>query len=126
MARRKKLTLEERVAARIRLLREEQGLSRAELARLAGTSGGYVGEVEAGAKVPTVSVAGKFAHALGVAPEDLVASEAPARRPDAADAVARQLRERGPEVVALMRNLIAGLDRAVAAAAERRRGSRRR
>jgi len=125
MARRKKLTLEERVAARLRLLREEQGLSRAELARLAGTGRSYVGEVEAGAKTPTVTTLGKLAPALGVAPEDLVAAEPPARRPDAADAVARQLRERGPEVVALVRSLLSGLDRVVAVA-ERPRQSRRR
>jgi len=114
-----------RVAARIRRLREEQQLSRAELARLAATSGGYLAEIEGGAKTPTVTTLGRLAHALGVAPEDLVAAEPPARRPDAADAVARQLRERGPEVVALVRSLLSGLDRVVAVA-ERPRQSRRR
>ncbi len=49
---RKKLGLEQRVAARIKSLREELSLSQADLARLAGTSRSYVSEVACALRPP--------------------------------------------------------------------------
>lgn len=115
MARRKsqKQSLEERVAARIRAAREAQGLSQGELAKEARTSRSYVAEVEDCAKIPTVKTLGRLAEALGLAPEELLGDSADKPRLDAADALARQLRARGPAVMKLVKGLLAGLDEVV-------------
>jgi transcriptional regulator with XRE-family HTH domain len=111
--------VEQRVAARVREIREAQDLSQGELARLAGTSRSLVSGLEAGTKVPTVKTLGLLADALGVPVEDLVSEAAPARTPDRADKVARQLRERGAEYVAAADALIRSIDKAVKAAPKR-------
>lgn len=116
---RKKLrpVLVSRVAERIKAAREEQGLSQAELGRRAETSRSHVREIESEKKVPTLTVVERFAYALGLSPEELVAADSsPKQRPDVADAIARQLRERGPAYVAVVKQVIAGLDKAVAEA----------
>lgn len=108
---RKKLGLEERVAGRIRQFREEQGMSQADLARALKTSRSYVSEIEGLKKVPSIKVLGTFAAALGVPPEELVSSKPSNTRPDAADALARALRERGPAYVKLVKSMLPNLDR---------------
>ncbi len=112
---RRKLGLEQRVAARIKSIREELGLSQADLARLAGTSRSYVSEIEWERKIPSIKLLGKFADALGVQPEQLVAADSPKGKLDAVDGIARRLRKGGPAHIALVRSLLDGLDKVVTA-----------
>jgi transcriptional regulator with XRE-family HTH domain len=53
-------------------LRKAQGLSRYELAKLAGVSRVYVAKLEAGRSDPTVGMLQKLAKALGVPLTDLL------------------------------------------------------
>lgn len=122
MARRRRLRVEDRVAARVRSLRETQGLSQAEFARLVGTSRSQVSEVEAGRKSPTLGTLDSFATALGVEVEQLLATGVTAEnpQPDDADGVANSLRTRGPHYVAAAKALIKALDKAAAVAVSER------
>lgn len=57
---------------RIKTLREDRDMSRAQLAELAGISREYIRHLEAGRSDPTVGTLQKIAKALGVKLEDLV------------------------------------------------------
>jgi transcriptional regulator with XRE-family HTH domain len=56
----------------VRSLRERRGLTQEELAARSGISAGYVGFVERGDNVPTLTVILQLAHALGVRPSELL------------------------------------------------------
>lgn len=60
--------------SRVRQLRQERGLTQAELAELAGVSRQLVGAVETGRHLPRVDAAIGLAAALGTSVEDLVAA----------------------------------------------------
>ncbi|MBC7341666.1 MAG: transcriptional regulator [Clostridia bacterium] len=53
---------------KIRKAREEQGLTQAELARLAGVSGGLIGQIEHGKVQPSLQTVEKIAGVLGMSP----------------------------------------------------------
>jgi len=57
---------------RLKKLREDRDMSRAQLAALAGISREYVRKLEAGAQDPTVGTLQKIARALKVKVADLV------------------------------------------------------
>jgi len=53
---------------RLKTLREEYGLTQAQLARLAGVTAGLIGQIEQGKVQPSLNTLEKIAHALGVSP----------------------------------------------------------
>ncbi len=59
---------------RLKKLREDRDMSRAELAEEAGITREYVRRLEAGEQDPTLGVLQKIAKSLGVKLEDLVKS----------------------------------------------------
>jgi transcriptional regulator with XRE-family HTH domain len=62
----------ERLAMRLRRLREDKGLSQTALAEKAGISRGYLARLEAAQQDPTLAVIEKLAKALKVSLVDLV------------------------------------------------------
>jgi len=124
----RRLPIERRIAARVRSLREQHGMTQAELARLAATSRSQVAAIERGERAPTVTTVEVFARALGVPLVELLAEEqaaAPTQaEPDRADRLARRLRQRGPAFVSAVERVVAALDR-LADDAQRRAASRR-
>ncbi len=60
------------VGARVRFLRELQGLPQMELSYLAGLSKNYVSELELGKRNPTALTLLRLARILGVAPSALL------------------------------------------------------
>jgi transcriptional regulator with XRE-family HTH domain len=56
----------------VRLLRETRGLTQEDLGELAGISATYVGFVERGDSVPTLTIVLQIARALNVRPADLL------------------------------------------------------
>jgi transcriptional regulator with XRE-family HTH domain len=77
------------LGARLRQLREEQGLSQEQLAERAARHRAYVGAVERGERNPTLDVLHSLARGLGVDLADLFTEGHPARhgretRPDLA------------------------------------------
>jgi transcriptional regulator with XRE-family HTH domain len=62
----------EKTGARIRRLREEQGLSISELARLSGVSRGYLHLIEKGENNPTQEKLAAIANALNVMVAELI------------------------------------------------------
>jgi len=62
----------ERLANRIKVLREERGLSQEALAAKAGVSRGYLARLETGRHDPTVGTVEKLAKALRVKVTDLL------------------------------------------------------
>ena len=56
----------------VRRLREEKGLTQEELAERAGISATYVGFIERGDNVPTLTIVIQIASALRVRPSDLL------------------------------------------------------
>lgn len=60
------------VAANVRKLRKERGLTQEMLAFEAGTTMRYVGMIERAETSATVSILGKLAGALGVTPDRLL------------------------------------------------------
>jgi len=56
----------------LRRLREERGLTQEELAERAGVSATYVGFIERGDNVPTLTILLDLASALGISPSDLL------------------------------------------------------
>lgn len=61
-----------RFGAVVRRLREERGLTQDELAERAGVSGTYVGFVERGDNVPTLTIVLQLAKALGIRAAELL------------------------------------------------------
>ena len=66
------MALRETVAANIRRIRKEKGMSQEDLADQAGVNRNYVGMVERCENAPTVDLLEKFADALGVEPVALL------------------------------------------------------
>jgi len=64
--------LVERLAKRIKALREQRGLSQESLAAKAGVSRGYLARLETGRHDPTVGTVEKLAKALRVKVTDLL------------------------------------------------------
>ena len=62
----------EKFGAVVRRLREEKGLTQEELAERAGISATYVGFIERGDNVPTLTIVIQIASALRVRPSDLL------------------------------------------------------
>jgi transcriptional regulator with XRE-family HTH domain len=62
----------ERVAARIKTLRERRGLTQEQLAERAGVSRTYLARLETGKQDPTLSTIEKLARALSVRPARLL------------------------------------------------------
>jgi transcriptional regulator with XRE-family HTH domain len=96
--------LEHRVAARLRQLRADQGLTLDELAKQSGVSRSMISLIERAESSPTASVLDKLAASLGVTLATLFAE------PDRADAVplarrAEQPEWRDPATAYLRRNL---------------------
>lgn len=63
----------ERFAAVLRQLREERGWSQEQLAALAGINRSYLGEVERGRAMPTLTTVSKLAGALEIRLSSLIA-----------------------------------------------------
>lgn len=62
----------EKFGAVVRALREGRGLTQDQLAELAGVSATYIGFVERGDNVPTLTIILQIASALGVRGADLL------------------------------------------------------
>ena len=62
----------EKFGAVVRRLREEKGLTQEELAERAGIRATYVGFIERGDNVPTLTIVIQIASALRVRPSDLL------------------------------------------------------
>jgi Predicted transcriptional regulators len=62
----------------VRTLRNQRGWTQEDLAEKAGVTATYVGQVERGDKVPSLTVVLKLARGLGVAPTELLAGFTPA------------------------------------------------
>lgn len=62
----------------VRKLRTERGWTQEDLAEAAGLTATYVGQVERGDKVPSLTVVLKVARGLGIAPSDLLLVFSPA------------------------------------------------
>lgn len=79
MSRRKVRSAEgQRFGDTLRRLRNERGLSQERLAEAANLTADYIGFVERGENVPTLTVILKLALALDCAPADLLADFTPA------------------------------------------------
>ncbi len=113
MARRTPVEL--RVAARVKALREKQGLSQQRLAALARTSRSQVTLIEQGERAPTITTLEAFARALSVPLVDLVAEEdystAPKGSPDRADRLAATVRGRGPAFLRAVERVVHAMSR---------------
>ena len=73
MSRRKKRQADaERFGAVVRELRERRGWTQEQLAERAEMNASYLGFVERGDNVPTLTIIIQIADGLGVAPEDLL------------------------------------------------------
>jgi transcriptional regulator with XRE-family HTH domain len=62
----------QRFGAALRLMRKERGLSQERLAERAGLAADYLGFIERGDNVPTLTVILKLADALSVAPSHML------------------------------------------------------
>lgn len=119
MARR--VRAEERIANRVRELREAAGMSQATLGRLVGTSRSQVANLERGERAATVSTLEAFARALDVRLIDLLGDEPALVEPrDRAHRIALKLRERGADYLDAVDSLITTLDQVAEAARGRR------
>lgn len=63
--------ISQRVGARIRVLRQQRGISQEQLAFKAGITPSYLGQCERGEKSPTIDSIDKVAKALNVTLEEL-------------------------------------------------------
>lgn len=80
-----------RFGRRLQTLRNAAALSQEELARAAGLSRNYVGALERGEQVPTLSTIESLARGLGVDPPKLLEFADGERAPTRADALARKI-----------------------------------
>ena len=63
----KRKSARELLAVNLRMLRAERGLTKEELANLAGIDRGYVGQIESMVRAVSVDIIDRLAHALEVA-----------------------------------------------------------
>ncbi len=71
-----RLTLSDAFSKVVGTLREEKGLSRSGLARLAGLHQTYIGLLERGERTPNLDTANSIAQALGKSLAELIAEAA--------------------------------------------------
>jgi transcriptional regulator with XRE-family HTH domain len=69
------------MGTRLKKLRNERGLSQAQLAKLAGVPKGTLLQWEYGLRTPKLDAAAKLADALDVSLDELAGRERPARKP---------------------------------------------
>lgn len=62
------MTHESSVGHKLRIVREEQGMTQLHLAQLAGLSAGLIGQIEHGRVQPSLKTLEKIANALGISP----------------------------------------------------------
>ncbi len=113
-------SIEVRVGARIRELREAQGMSQRDLATAIGMARSLVAYVEQGTKAPTISTLDAIAMALGVTVSELTAEKpekGATRKNEPTEAVPENcrrlvalLRTRGPEYVATLEKVVKLMD----------------
>lgn len=115
MARRRKKSIEDVVAERIRVERERQGLSQAELARRSGVSQSNLTRLENGGRACTISTLTKLAHGLGMKPAELLGSRLDPPKPTRAEKaffrVCEKLRDRDADYLRAVEDVIKALDR---------------
>jgi HTH-type transcriptional regulator, repressor for puuD len=70
------------ISERVRLARESHGLSKNQLAKLAGISQSYVSDIEAGKKNPTLDVLDRICSALGMSVVQLLSDPSEGLPPD--------------------------------------------
>ena len=69
------------IGTRVREARQKRGMSRADLARAAGLSGGAVSRIESGERSPGAETLARLARALGVELDYLMGGRQPAAVP---------------------------------------------
>lgn len=116
MARRRhREPIERALGAKLRALREQQGLSQAELARRARLSQSNVGRIEEGERSCTVGSLARLAEGLGVDPavllSDLREQPKPARSERIFFRLAAKLRDRDEAFLRATEDLIRALER---------------
>ena len=65
-------TISQKLGDNIRKIREEKGMSQADICRITEMDRGYISRVENGSKNPTISNLEKIAKAFGVKPDELL------------------------------------------------------
>jgi transcriptional regulator with XRE-family HTH domain len=108
--------LADEVRKRIKVLRDERGLTQAELCELAGISIDAVTRIERGSRIPTLDTLEKLASALQVRVVDLV-EQAAVQRTSATPAVRRivaQLQRQPPAVQERAAEMVQAFLKAVA------------
>jgi putative transcriptional regulator len=85
-----------RLSENVRLLREREGLSQAQLARLASVSRSQILAIERAERASTIASVDKVARALGVGPAELLRDRhAGSEAPDESDRLTLRLRALG-------------------------------
>ena len=104
------------VGARVRALRESQGLSQVELARRAGTGRAALRLIEEGRRDPSLTTVDSLARALGVAVVVLFSTEkvrTPSRQKQLMQRLARVLEGRDPEELEAIETVVGAVLRAL-------------
>lgn len=113
--RRQKQSIERALGARLRSLREQQGLSQAELARRAKISQSNVGRIEEGERSCTVGSLARLAAGLGVEPAALLSDLGEIPKPARAEKVffrlCGKLRDRDERFLRAVEDLTRALER---------------
>ena len=113
--RRKKQTVEQALGAKLRALREQQGLSQAELGRRAKQSQSNIARVEEGGRSPTVGTLARLAEGLGVEPAELLTGLVDKPKPAKAEKIffrlCSKLRDRDERFLKAVEDLVRALDR---------------
>lgn len=114
---RRRSTITKKVGGRLRALREERGLSVAEVARRAGTSPAAVRFVEAGERAPTIVSVEALCRALGVPLAALFSGKSDVPPAAPADRIllrlVGRLRGRPARQLQSVEKLLAAFDRAI-------------
>lgn len=110
------------LAQRVRELRERQGLSQADVARLSGLTRTQVLMLERGEQAARIVTIDAVAKALGVTASELLRPPGGVANPgpDRADRVAARLRALGPEALETAETMAGAMERLVS-----KRGGRR-
>ena len=113
--RRRNETIEQALGAKLRALREQQGLSQAELGRRAKQSQSNIARIEEGGRSPTVGTLAKLAEGLGIEPAELLADLVEKPKPAKAEKVffrlCSKLRDRDERFLRAIEDLVRALDR---------------
>lgn len=116
MARRhRKEPIERALGAKLRALREQQGLSQAELGRRARQSQSNIGRIEEGGRSCSVGTLAKLAQGLGVEPAALLSGLGETPKPAKAEKVfmrlCSKLRDRDERFLRAVEDLTRALER---------------